>query len=363
MLLTRLSIVGILLTLVGGAFAQDSPPAAEPPKTPVPTEGFWPTRTMLDRIMDRISDEMTDQYEFDDEQKERTRELLKLHIPRFMEQNRAEIQTLMNEFIEVQIHEEAPTVEGMSVWAQRMLPIVDKLSVMTEELTGDIREFMTDEQAVQLDSEFAAFTTGVGFLRGKVGEWSEGGFDPERDWTKPGPERRKREREEERRMQAEMEAARQEARVASGRDEETAPVEVEPARGATSKPASKPTDEWEQYTVEFAARYEFNGDQLQKAISFLKAKQAERDRYLTRVADDISKVTRMAADAKTDEEKKEAKDAGDKINAPIERIFQQLKDRLDTLPTRAQRQAAARREKPVSSQPAETSSAPAESGE
>lgn len=341
------SVAAIVVVLVTGVSAQEPPLESRPEPTPIPTEGFWPTKTMVDHIMDRIADEMAEQYEFDDEQKERTRELLKTHIPRFMEQNRGEIQTLMNEFIEVQIHDEAPTVEGMSKWAQRVMPILDKFSNMAEQLTGDIREHMTDEQAVRLDSEFAAFVTGVGFLRGKVGEWSEGGFDPERDWTKPGPDRRRRDREEERRMQAEMDAARAEALEAAHAHEAVDPTTGKP----TSMPAKKVVDEWERYTIDFAARYEFNDDQLQKAQVFLKAKQEERDKYLQRVADDVLKVTQLAADAKTDDEKKAAKEAGDKLNAPIDRIFQQLKDRLDTLPTRAQRQAVARRETAASSQP------------
>jgi len=33
-------------------------------------------------------------------------------------------------------------------------------------------------------------------------------------------------------------------------------------------------------------------------------------------------------------------EAYQRLNAPVDRIFQQLKDRLDTLPTRAQRKAA-----------------------
>jgi len=57
--------------LATAAFAQDAGDEEDGrPKraTKIPTEGFWPTQKMMDRVVDRITDEMAGHYQFDDDQ-------------------------------------------------------------------------------------------------------------------------------------------------------------------------------------------------------------------------------------------------------------------------------------------------------
>src|SRR4030095_14386586 len=108
---------------------------------------------------------------------------------------------------------------------------------------------------------------------------------------------------------------------------------AEPGKPRPPKVASKPAlDEWAKYTESFIKRYDLDSDQRQKAEEFVKAKQTERDPYLQRKSTDIDRITRQALEATTDDEKRAAKEASDKFNRPVDRMFQQLKGKLESLP-------------------------------
>ncbi|MBI5863324.1 MAG: hypothetical protein HZB38_02180 [Planctomycetes bacterium] len=124
-------------------------------------------------------------------------------------------------------------------------------------------------------------------------------------------------------------------------------------------PASVPAvvDDWTLYTNDFIRRYELDSEQEQKAREILRARQIERDRYLQRKNADIERITLLAQNAANDEERAAAEHDADRLQAPIDRMFQQLKDKLNTLPTRAQRARA----EPASRPAREATSTPATS--
>lgn len=318
--------LGLSLALACAAFSQQNRESGRN-QAPYPTEGFWPTRLMVDRFLDRLVEDMAERYEFDDLQMEMAREVLKERIPAFMQENRAQIQPLMNEFIEAQLDKEPPTPEAVADWAQRALPVLERVRTTAEDMAGEMREFMTEDQAAKLDGELAAFNTGITLATNKLVIWADGGYDPETEWTPRGEERERRAAEEEARIAAEMEAAELEA---SGRPQ---------TLSAASKPASRPKDEWELYVDRFIEKYDLTLEQQQAARQTLATLQQQRDQWLRRRAADFDRVARALREA-DDDARKAAADEFERLNAPVERLFTQLKERLDKLPTRAQRQAA-----------------------
>ena len=320
--------LGLILALAMAAVAsaQDSeyyddegPPRA----TEIPTEGFWPTRTMMDRVIDRITEQMTEHYNLDEYQLERTRTLFKERFPGFLNANRAEIQTLLNQYFEAILDTEPPAVDDVAVWAQRVQPLLADFDVVVDEVTGDMREYLNDDQVVMLDAEMAAFDAGMTMAQNKLGVWSEGGYDPETEWIHP-PEDRHGE-------DAEGEVVTEETPVGDASASETGAAEKEEV----------PKDEWTVYTEEFIARYQLHSEQKQKALAFLRQQQERRDKYLRNNVSDMARVTKMLTEAKTEEDREKALVAYQRLNEPIDALFEQLKERLETLPTRAQRKAAA----------------------
>lgn len=345
-------ILAGLLALSAAAQESGTGGQEKPEQTPIPTEGFWPTRLMVDRMIDRVVEEMARHYDMDDDQREQARALFKEQIPQFMEQHRGEIQTLMNQFIEAQLAGEPPAVDHVAQWAQRAMPLLDKLTVKVGDVTDKMKEFMTDDQILKLDGELAAFYTGVKFASNKLGAWSEGGYDPETEWINDPRERRRKNQEEERRLAAEMQKARKEVLTGEGGETvpETVPVgaSTEQARAAAAKAEAaakaRAKDEFDQYTEEFIRRYDFNEDQKSSALRFCEQRKKERDDYLARRRTEYERAKSELAAAKGEEEKKRAQAAFDKVNAPVERSFQKLKDSLEKLPTRAQRVKAAEKD-------------------
>jgi len=312
-------------------YADDEDPPSG--KAKVPDAGFWPTQRLMEFWMHRVADDMAERYEFDEDQLYLTREALKEHIPRFLNENRAEIQTLMNQFLEAQFADDAPEVEYVADWAQRALPLMHKFEDVVDGLTGGMREYLTEDQVIILEGEHAAFRTGMGMIQNKVAVWSDGGYDPETEWPRSPGHRSNRRHEEEMQAQAEMDAARQEA-IAHARAGRTGNA----ARGS----GKTRKDPWERYVDEFVQRYHFNDEQKEKAYRLLEVQMRKRDNYLERKLPEMDRIQELIDKAETDPEREKVQAQLRKLNDPVDRMFQQLKDQLQKLPTRAQRKMAAK---------------------
>lgn len=349
----RWMICGLLAALVGGyssgALGQDAPAEEKRTEEPViPTEGFWPTEKMLTRMLDRIVEQVSDHYELDDEQMMRAREAFD-RFPQWMQKNRGEIQSLMNAYFEALLDSEAPTPEVVAAWAQRVAPLVGSFSEMMGDVTGEMSSFMTDDQRVMLEGEFAAFQTGIGMVTNKLSDWADGGYDPEREWIGT-PEQRRIMRAEDRKRVAAMREAR-DARIAElggtsldpeGPNAPGKPPSRNDAQRAPRKTASlAASDEWVKYTEEFIRRYKLNDEQSDLARSRLRNAMEERDGFATRIAADLTRAEKKLADAKSDEEKQSAKAELDRVKRPLVRRFETFKSGLDKIPTLKQKQEAA----------------------
>jgi hypothetical protein len=330
----RWVVCSAVALVVAGAFAQEiddqryDEQGRPKRSTEIPTAGFWPTERMTNRVIDRITGKMADEYDFDDSQLRLTREIFKARFPTFLNENRAEIQTLLNQYLEAILDDQPPAVEDVAYWAQRVQPLLAEFEEVCHEVGEGMREYLNEDQEVLLDAQVAAFQTGVRMAQNKLGVWAEGGYDPETEWIHRGGGPRQSEGAE--------------APGGPGEDE---------AEGQAQPGAKTPKDEWTIYTEQFIERYQLNAEQKQKAYAFLRRQQEERDRYLRQKTDEMEEVTKRLQAATTEEERKAAVAQYDRLTAPVERMFERLKERLDTLPTRAQRRAAEPAEPEAESRP------------
>ena len=164
----------------------------------------------------------------------------------------------------------------------------------------------------------------------------------------------------------ELAAAERAARRAERMDEEMAPEPVErlvtrppkrtpPTRTTRKTPAAKTTKSgganfestWETYTRKFIEKYKLNDGQTQKANSILRDCQEQGRRHMAKSKSRFGTIEKKLADLKSSEKKKRAEkmlalnEQQKKLREPVDRIFEnQLKPRLEKLPTRAQRKAA-----------------------
>jgi hypothetical protein len=298
----------------------------------------------MESAIERITEELGKVYSFDEDQMLNTQDLLKQRFPRWMQENRGEIQTLMNQYFEAVIASEPPTPEHVAEWAARAQPLIEEFGGLVDETSGDMRTYMTEEQQVLLDGQLAAMRVGMNYMKQRMETWKAGGYDWETEWPRS---KGFKDQEPERRKRLEQESERQKL-IAMGVDPGPAPPDaVGGAAPAQAKPQTPtaPTgnatkDDWTVYVENFIKRYQLDEGQQNNARKYLRDGQELRDKHLTRKLTEIRTLEEKQKSAKTDEEKEKVRVAFERINRPVEQMFEQLKAKLEKLPTRKQRAAA-----------------------
>lgn len=337
-------------TAVGQNFG--SPPPGPPPGGEYPSAGFWPTERMMDLFINRITEEMAKEYGFDDAQLENTRELLRDRFPRWLQDNRAELQTLTNQWIEAIMGNDPPAPEEVADWARRAKPLFGEFTTMVEDTVEDMGTYLTDEQRILVDGQMAAFRVGTNYMNQRLETWSRGGYDWRSEWPR-SEQFKNKERERRERLEREAQVAKNTAMglpSETGEGPAVSDVTGDGVAGPTvvahpdqkTKSAEKPAakDAWAQYVEDFIRRYQLDEGQRNLAQRYLRDQTTLRDRYLKSKISRINAVETKLRAAKDDEEKKKVAAELEQLNAPMERMFDILKDRLNRLPTRKQRAAA-----------------------
>ncbi len=304
----------------------------------VPVDGFFPTPVMVDRAIDRITEELAEQLELDDEQLDQFREVIKARVPQWLERNKGEIKRLTNRYIEALLNGEPPSIEDVAGWANRTLPLAAELHEVIQECGDKMRPHLTYDQAIILDGDLAAIRVGFSALSSKMQLWADGGYDPDIDWPQGAKHREAQQAEHQAHIKAE-EAAR---RAAMGVPDDE-PLPRRPSEVAAAQKAGQ--DEWEKYVERFIERYQLQDGQRERAQVFLREAMETRDRYLAIKLPDYQKLEALIKKTEDPEDLKKYEKRYQRLKAPVERYFTRLKERLDTLPTRSQRLAAAERDK------------------
>jgi len=348
--------VAALAAVAGAQEARDrgDRPRLARPGFDRPPAGFWPTERMMDLAFDRMSENLAKHYSFDDAQMWNTRDLLKQRFPVWLEQNRGEIQSLMNEYFEALLANEPPSPAEVALWSQRVQPLVQEFVGLVQQTSDEMRTYMTDEQQVLLDGELAAMQVGVSYMNQRLNVWGQGGYDWETEW--PRSDQFKRDRDQ-REQQLQQEAARAKAQAmnqplspggpeASGQatPPEGAGGPAAAVKAPATKASSQPKDDWTAYVESFIQRYKLGEDQQNQARKILRSLLEQRDSYLRRKATEIAELEAKMRGAKSEDERQVFRKRFDEFNGPVERMFNQLKERLDRIPTRKQRAEAAQPE-------------------
>lgn len=315
----RSTLSGAVLALVVSAAGQvdsnSSPPRDSDSDRDKPFFYVPISLATVENVLERGTDDWTRGYDFDDEQRETMRQVVKDHFIPFLRKNRGALQDLFSQFIEVQTGLDSPDIDDVADWAERALPVLNQFKEMLDDTTEELRGHMTEDQQLELDGQRAAMQAGFIMFRRKIAGWADGGFDPETEWYPSHPRPQDRQ----------------------------APPDSQPAPATTQPAATRPVDEWARYIENFIARYELSHTQRQDAYRQLRDHRAERDSYLNRprTVRDMQRVTELMQDAQSEQEKAAARERLERIEGRVDAIFQHLKDTLEKIPTRDQRAKAA----------------------
>jgi len=326
--------------------------AGKPPAATDRNEGYGVLLSphALDLLLERAADQMARQWGLDENQVEQAKAILKERVPKFLRENQAELQSLFDQFIEAQAGSEPPTAEFVAEWAKRATPMLGDARKMFGDVTEQMREFMDDDQQVQLDAALAAVDAGMNIQNRRLQGWAAGNYDPATEWH-PNPGVQRMDAARAREVRDAMNNARRQAldQAYGGQQQPSADPAAQAADAAggqpspaprPAKPAAASKDEWTQYVEKFIVDYALTPDQTQKAQMHLSAAQTERDRHLGGKGREMREVQERFKTAKDPVAVKSAEAAYAKLMKPVDNIFERLKQRLEKLPTREQRARA-----------------------
>lgn len=329
--------------------------------------GIMLSPSVMEKLLDRIAEKMASDLQFDEAQAEESRRIFKENVLKFIKQNQREMTQLTNEFLEMRLDGNPPTPEAVADWSKRAMPMLERTKEIVGNVSEQMRPIMNDEQQVKMEASLAAFEVGTNFVGRRLQNWSDGGFDVATDWWKsPGVQKLDSQRARE--LESAVRQAR-ESKLAALRGEQSptlAQVEIEtpmepvvpvsstetptpanPVQPQTLTPKvtirsapAAPKDEWTVYTENYISRYKLNADQQQKAMTHLGNAQSQRENFLRGKGRQMEDIERTFKAAKTPEEVKAADEQYQKLMKPVERMFDNLKEKLDGLPTREQRKNA-----------------------
>lgn len=355
----------LAILLVGTACAQQ-------PDTPdrQPRDDFGLTLrltpAMIRNFLNTVADDMAEDYDLDDDQYYRVNDVLQQRIPEFLSENREALTQLATEYMEAWSAAEPPDSEFVAQWSERALPLLDKFHETVETVADDFRDVLDDEQIAKLDGYLAAMDAGTQLIDQRLRTWADGGFDAETDWHRSpmfAEAETKRRREMEQRM---VEARREAIAFHLGEDwVDSESAGGKSAGGAAAAPrgtpappnargagrASKPGDKWKTYTEDFIVRYKLDAAQTQRARLYYQRAAADRDRYQRRRLPELTRIANMIEKAKTPAQRERARALKADFEQGLEHMFERLKQKLDTIPTRTQKRAALTEQKPPTGNP------------
>ena len=294
---------------VGWAQAPEQAAAAtrSPAQEPL---GFWDADVMMENATLGISR----RYNLSSEQEEYTRVLLRERTLRFLEVYEDEMRGLLKELFVQQMSGQPPSPEQAKEWGQRAKPLLDESKRAILEGNMEWRDILTDEQVKTHDLDLKLMDANFRMLENRFVRWEQGQFRPG-DWLGAG-----------------------------GRQPQAA-NQNPPRRPQTSEvPAvtEQNEDYWELYVKKFIRDYRLDETQRTAALAILKDCRDKAEQYRVTRKDEFDKAKAQLRAAMANKEVAEIRKAGQRIR-DLERhinvLFEELKGRLESLPTDAQRQA------------------------
>ncbi len=337
MLTKLIPLITIVVWSAQSAAGAESARARDPGQTPRPPrgaaatamDGLWPSENLIRLMVLRWCEDISDKYELNDDQRRRYQEAEVKRWTEFMGAHRFDAQPLVNEFIELRMELEPPTRERVQSWAERATPVFEEIRGKINQATEEFREVLTPLQKAKFERDVLQLGVGMQFAEKKLQQWREGEFDPEEFWEPTRAERRKRREERRRRRAAEAGETAETNRLETGSTAEQLELDQ----------ISREVRVWEEYVEKFARVYKLDKGQRDAARSFLAELRARALSHRDRRRDEIARLEyRIARHTGSKEELAQIKDELVQLYGPIDDLFQELKRRLEQIPTDRQRQ-------------------------
>ena len=303
-------MTAVSILLLVGLWAQDAPLPADPAVVEEPLEGFWPTERMTDMTLKRWASDAAERHQLDETQHAALEEMLLARWPRFLKENRRQLQPVINRFIESRMDPDPPEEGAVQNWAKQALPLYNQGRTLIGELNDEFRKILRPEQLEKFEGDVQRMSQFMGRFGERLTRWEKGEFE-ENEFT-----------------------GRDSRRWRRGRNREARREAAEPADQILAE-----LNKWDRYLEDFILRFQLDETQRVAARSIRKELGERALAHRERHMDEILALERRMKTPGAKEE--EVAEGLKELYGPIDQLFGEFEQRLDRLPTEAQRTTAA----------------------
>lgn len=321
--------------------------------------------------LDRTTALLSERYALNPKQEQKLRSLIVRESNEMFRNNMNNIMQYSVEAIQTRAAGEPFTKDQVQRWAALAKPVIQDAQTRLRKASGEFMQDLTPEQRMLVQRDLSVTTRRQSEVLRMADEWARGKWEPS-DWglqddpiqmagqpvargadappanasgsgapakqaatpakrsTTPANARAAADR---RTTAAQAKASTNPGNSNDRRDS----VRRRTARTRAEKP--QPPDAWEKYVQDFINKYKLNDDQEATAWRIHRSQKLRADQVTRRYDTQIENLkTRFANDA---DRLKQAVEKQEQAKTKLlNQLFDQLKERLDVLPTRDQREAA-----------------------
>ncbi|MCB9850599.1 MAG: hypothetical protein H6817_07825 [Phycisphaerales bacterium] len=282
---------------------------------------FW----NVDQLMNRAAENISKRYNLNEKQRKDTHEMLTREVTKFLNEHE-DIWPLVRDLARYQQMGEQPDGKIGAKLATKVLPLLREIEDTIVEANERWRDILTDEQKRLHDYDLEDMAKTFAKMNDNYRQLAEGGDGEFRVFPEPN------------------------------RSEGQPKMPPRPSQNYNPAPPMAIQREvpqehmWERYVREFRQDYRLDDDQSEAALSILKECMQRAEDYRKSKRAEFAQVEERLRDANRADLSPEARTAKTRVwvqieralNKPIVDLFQELKDRLEPIPTEAQRAYAKR---------------------
>jgi len=208
-------------------------------------------------------------------------------------------------------------------WVRMLRPLVEDARSRFEQVAEQFAETLTPQQREVFAKDFAAYLRRAETVEQLLDKWARGNWRPE-EWGLT-PE------------MFSLQWARE--KVLAGRALHTEDKE-QTARKTIETPLPDRPDTWTAYVLNFIKNYNLDAMQQAEALAILKELKARAAQYFRSHQADFDRLDLLTAKADSDALRRSLEQQRQALLEPVRQMFEELKVRLDQIPTTRQRRLA-----------------------
>jgi hypothetical protein len=294
--------------------------AQKPAEKPAQLDGLWPSEKQTVQFLRRWATDIGHRHELNEAQKVKVEEAVVKRWSTFLDNNRSQIQPLVNEFIELRMAVEPPPKQRVQDWAKRATPVFEQFRGQLEQGKAEVREILDPLQRAKFDVEAMAYGAIMTSTEQRLKKWESGEFDAREFWQPTRSQRR------EMRQERDLQRADRKAGAAGAKPDQRERDQIE-----------LELEVWDQYVEQFIRLYDLDEAQRTTALSCLSELKQRAMAHRDHRKEDIAKLEkRIKEHTGSEEDLAEIKKQLAELYGPIDDMFGELKRRLESIPTAEQ---------------------------